>query len=276
MDKDQWTSYVCLASIVLCHPWRYIRLREAKGADKMINYLLELRRRLMRILAVFSLILVAGFYFSEPLFYWLIYPLQHQLPAGKALIATQLTSAVITPLSIAFHTACLLTTPYLIWQTWQFIHPALYGHEKSKLKMPLFASIFLLFIGMAFAYWLILPFMFQFFIHYLPSQVQMMPDMAYSIDFITHMMLLFGVCFQMPLLCFLLVNLRLISYESLKRFRPYVIVSAFILGMILTPPDVVSQILLAIPLWLLFEIGMLACAWQARNRSADKSDLIKE
>ncbi|WP_367606945.1 twin-arginine translocase subunit TatC [Legionella sp. W05-934-2] len=231
----------------------------------MMSYILELRHRLMRVFVIFAVSLIASFYFSEPLFHYLIYPLQHQLPPGHTLIAIQLTSAVFTPLSIAFHMACLLTMPYLLWQLWQFIHPALYGHEKSWLRMPLFASLGLLFLGMAFAYWVILPFMFQFFISYLPPQVQMMPDMAYSIDFITRMLLLFGICFQVPLVCFLLVSTHIMAYQSLKRSRPYVIVGAFIVGMLLTPPDVVSQILLAVPLWMLFELGMMACAWHQRS-----------
>lgn len=242
----------------------------------MMNYLLELRRRIMRVFVIFALILLVSFYFSEPLFHFLIYPLQHQLPAGHSLVAIQLTSAVFTPLSIAFHTACLLTMPYLLWQLWQFIHPALYGHEKSLIKMPLFTSLILLLLGMAFAYWLILPFMFQFFIGYLPSQVQMMPDMAYSIDFITRMMVLFGICFQVPLVCVLLVRTGITSYQSLKRCRPYVIVGAFTVGMLLTPPDVVSQILLAVPLWLLFELGIQTCAWQQKKTSSYTHDTNKD
>lgn len=233
----------------------------------MINYLSELRHRLIRVFAVFGIMLLISFYYSESLFHWLIYPLQHQLPPGHKLIAIQLTSAVFTPLSIAFHAACVLTMPFLLWQLWQFVHPALYGNEKTLIKMPLFTSLILLLLGMAFAYWIILPFMFHFFIRYMPSQVQMMPDMAHSIDFITHMMMLFGFCFQVPLACVLLVSLGVFSYHTLQRTRPYVIVGAFTVGMLLTPPDVVSQILLAVPLWFLFELGMFVCAWQARKQS---------
>jgi len=150
----------------------------------------------------------------------------------------------------------LATTPIALWHIWRFVIPGLYQHEQKTLRLALTFSVVLFITGLLFSYYLVLPWMFLWFSQSLPSAVQLMPDMAYSIDFITHMLLIFGLCFQIPLLCVLLVRTKIITHHTLITLRPYVIVLAFIIGMLLTPPDVLSQIMLALPLCLLYEMGV--------------------
>ncbi len=223
----------------------------------ILPHLLELRRRSIFILLWFAIFFIAFFFLANELFQVLVSPLLHTLSAGDDLIATQIASPVFTPLKLAADAALLLTAPYALFHLWRFISPGLYQKEQQALRSALILSLLLFIAGVAFCYYLVLPFMFQFFIHALPKGVRYMPDMAYALDFITRMLLLFGLCFQVPLICLTLVRLQLINVHTLKKIRPYVIVAAFIIGMLLTPPDVFSQIMLAVPLCLLYEAGII-------------------
>ncbi|MDR3502424.1 MAG: twin-arginine translocase subunit TatC [Legionella sp.] len=223
----------------------------------ILPHLLELRRRSIFILLWFAVLFAAFFFLANELFQILVSPLLHTLSAQDDLIATQIASPVFTPLKLAADAALLLTAPYALFHLWRFVSPGLYQKEQRTLRSAMVLSLLLFLAGVAFCYYLVLPFMFQFFIHALPKGVRYMPDMAYALDFITRMLLLFGLCFQVPLLCLTLVRLTLVDIDTLKKIRPYVIVAAFIIGMLLTPPDVFSQIMLAVPLCLLYETGII-------------------
>ncbi|USQ13855.1 twin-arginine translocase subunit TatC [Legionella lytica] len=229
----------------------------------LLPHLLELRRRSILILLWFAVLFTAFFFLANELFQMLVGPLLHTLSGQNDLIATQIASPVFTPLKLAADTALLLTAPYALFHLWRFVSPGLYQKEQRALRSAMVLSLLLFLTGVAFCYYLVLPFMFQFFIHALPKGVRYMPDMAYALDFITRMLLLFGLCFQVPLICLTLVRLTLLDVDTLKKIRPYVIVAAFIIGMLLTPPDVFSQIMLAVPLCLLYETGIILAVYFA-------------
>lgn len=226
----------------------------------MIEHLLELRRRLMFVILFFLLIFMLFFYLSNPIFSYVVSPLTNVLPHHDELIATQITTPILTPLKLAADLALLFTIPYALFHVWRFAGPGLYRHEKKGMGLTILLSITLFCLGALFCFYVVLPFILQFFVQAVPIGVRLMPDIASTIDFIAHMMLLFGLCFQVPLICVLLVKTKIIDITTLKKIRPYWIVMAFILGMLLTPPDVISQITLAIPLCLLYELGIFLSA----------------
>jgi len=223
----------------------------------MLQHLLELRRRTLNTLLFFGAFFCLFFFYANDLFHALIKPLLHSLHTTDDIIATQITASVFTPLKLAVDAALLLTAPFALFNLWRFISPGLYSAEKNHLRSAITLSLFLFITGLLFCFYFVLPFMFQFFAHALPQGVRLMPDMAESMYFITRMLLLFGLSFQVPLVCLVLVRFDIIEVKALKNIRPYVIVAAFALGMLLTPPDVFSQITLAIPLCLLYELGIL-------------------
>lgn len=225
----------------------------------MLAYLIELRQRCLKILLFFMGVFILFFYYANTLFTWITWPLKSILPPDNPFIATEITTALFTPLHLAANLALLLTLPFALNQIWRYIVPALYASEKRRICWISLTSLLLFCLGLVFCYCCILPLLFQFFLTALPQQVKLMPDIAAIPGFITTMLMLFGLCFQIPLLCFAMVYFGWIGLESLTSIRPYVIVAAFILGMLLTPPDVFSQILLAIPLCLLYELGILFC-----------------
>lgn len=234
----------------------------------MLEHLLELRTRLITVILIFTAFFLLFFYFSNPLFVFVVSPLLSALPAGSGLIATRVTAPVFTPLNLAANCALLSTVPLALQQMWGFMAPGLYSDERRTLRGVLIFSSALFVAGILFCFYLVLPFMCQFFIQALPSGVTMMPDMTSALDFITHMLLIFGLCFQVPLICLMLVRMQWCRAETLKLVRPYVTVGAFIAGMLLTPPDVLSQIMLAVPLCLLYELGIVLA-----NRCAAKVPL---
>lgn len=229
----------------------------------MLIHLLELRRRALYTLICFGSLFLVFFFVAADLFHWLVNPLLQSLPNQEGLIATQITASVFTPLKLAANASLLLSAPFTLYQIWRFVSPGLYKKEQEHVRGFIIISLMLFIIGMLFCFYLVLPFMFQFFTHALPQGVRLMPDMAYTLDFITRMLLLFGFSFQVPLICLLIVRLKIINVVSLKKIRPYVIVGAFILGMLLTPPDVFSQIMLALPLCLLYEMGIILAIYFA-------------
>jgi sec-independent protein translocase protein TatC len=232
----------------------------------MLSHLLEIRQRALIVLLVFAVFFILFFFMAGSLFHSLVKPLISALPYGDSLIATQITSSVLTPISLAANVAILCTTPVALFHLWRFTAPGLYHHERSKLRGVIGMSLLLFGLGVAFCFHLVLPFMFQFFAKALPPGVKMMPDMANALDFITRMLLLFGFCFQVPLICLTFVRLGWIDVIFLRQIRPYIIVAAFTLGMLLTPPDVLSQIMLALPLCLLYEFGILLAVWKGPEK----------
>ncbi|CAM2741536.1 twin-arginine translocase subunit TatC [Legionella worsleiensis] len=223
----------------------------------MLVHLIELRRRALYTLILFGILFFLFFFIATDLFHYLVTPLLQSLPNQEGLIATQITSSVFTPLKLAADAALLLSAPFALFQLWRFISPGLYANEKKQVRGAIVLSMVLFALGMVFCFFIILPFMFQFFAHALPKGVRLMPDMAYTLDFITRMLLLFGLSFQLPLICLIITRCNLVNVMALKNSRPYVIVSAFIVGMLLTPPDVFSQLMLALPLCFLYELGII-------------------
>ena len=222
----------------------------------MIVHLLEIRQRLIRTIFFFIFILTLFVLFSKSLLTALIKPLLEVLPAGGALIATNIISPLCTPINLAINTAMLFTAPVLLYHIWRFILPGLYVKEKKILRVVITSSLILFITGAAAAFYIILPWMLSFFTNAVPDGVHFVPEMNSAVDFITHMLFLFGICFQIPLLCPVLVRCGVIKYDVLKKIRPYIIVAAFIFGMLITPPDVTSQIIVAIPCCLLYEMGI--------------------
>lgn len=223
----------------------------------MLDHLLEFRRRALQVAFFFAGFFLLFFFFANHLFHTLMLPLIKALPQQSSLIATEITSPVLTPIKLAVDAAILCTTPLALLHLWRFAAPGLYRHERAHLRGLLICSLILFGLGVLFCFYVVLPFMFQFFVNTLPSQVKLMPDIARALSFVTRMLVLFGLCFQVPLICMSLVHWGWVDLYVLKRVRPYVIVAAFILGMLLTPPDVLSQIMLALPLCLLYELGLI-------------------
>lgn len=233
----------------------------------MLNHLLELRRRIIHVLCGFAAFFCLFFMLADELYLALVQPLLHVLPATDHIIATRVTAPIVTPIKLAADAAMLLTAPLALYHFWCFIRPGLYEHELGYIRKLIILSMSLFVLGLLFCFYVILPFMFQFFSHALPAGVRFMPDMTSVLDFITYMLLVFGLCFQVPIFCLMLVHLAWLDIATLKKIRPYVIVAAFIIGMLLTPPDVLSQIMLAIPLCLLYELGIILAIVTTTNKT---------
>jgi sec-independent protein translocase protein TatC len=225
-------------------------------------------------MVAFIALFLLFFFFAPNLFHQLVAPLLHVLPAHDPLIATHITTPLLIPIKLAADAAILCTTPYALLQIWWFASPGLYQREQSTLRWAILGSILLFVMGVLFCFYVVLPFMLQFFAQAVPPGVRFMPDITYAVDFITRMLMLFGICFQVPLVCVFLVYLQLISVATLKRVRPYIIVAAFIIGMLLTPPDVLSQVMLAGPLCLLYELGIMLALCIAKNNPAAKDRFL--
>ncbi len=226
----------------------------------LLVHLLELRTRLMRVMIVFLIGFGLCFFFSAQLYDFLVAPLARVVPSGK-LITIGVVSPFFLQMKIAALAGFLLTLPHTLYQLWAFVAPGLYSHEK-RLVVPLVASSTLLFfIGMAFAYFFVFGVVFGFMAKVVPASMQWLPDSGEYLDFALGMFVSFGVTFETPVAVVLLVRMGIVSLEKLISIRSYVIVGAFVIAAVVTPPDVISQLLLAIPLWLLFEVGLIAARW---------------
>lgn len=234
-----------------------------------ISHLAELRDRLLRALLAIFLVLLALIPFAGDIYTMLATPLISRLPEGSQMIAIDLAAPFFTPLKLAFFVAVVITAPLILYQIWAFVAPGLYKREQ-KLAMPLLISSTLLFyLGCAFAYFLVLPVVIAFLSSVTPDGVAMMTDMSRYLDFVVMLFLSFGVTFEVPVATVILVALGWVDLQTLRESRRYFMVGAFIVAAIVTPPDVVSQIMLAIPMCLLFEIGILAAAMLVRKREAE-------
>jgi len=221
----------------------------------LFSHLLELRTRLVRGVLVFLLGFIIAFAFSAQLYDLMVAPLAHVLP-GQKLVTIGIASPFMVQVKIAALVAFVLTLPHSLYQVWAFIAPGLYQHEKKLIVPLIFASSFLFLIGMAFAYFLVFGVVFKFIVSVVPTSMQWLPDSGEYLDFALGMFLAFGVTFQVPIAVIVLVRMGVVSIEKLREVRSYVIVGAFVIAAVVTPPDVVSQLLLAIPLWLLYELGV--------------------
>ncbi len=229
--------------------------------QSLISHLVELRNRLLYGVIAILVLAVALLPFSNDLYQFIAAPLLAYLPENGTMIATQVAAPFLTPFKLTLSVAILLAMPVLLYQIWAFVAPGLYDKER-KIAMPLlFSSIVLFFLGMIFAYYVVFPLMFQFFTGAAPEGVAVMTDISHYLDFVLKLFFAFGLAFEVPVATVLLVKTGVSTIESLREKRAYVIVGAFVMGMLLTPPDVISQTLLAVPVWLLFELGLFCSRW---------------
>lgn len=243
---------------------------EASDSERpLITHLLELRMRLLRGLAGLGVALACLLPFANRLYAWLAQPLLDKLPKGGQLIATQVASPFFAPMKLAFFAALMVAMPWLLYQLWAFVAPGLYRREK-RLALPLLTSALVLFYaGCAFAYFLVLPMVFGFLARVTPAGVAMMTDISAYLDFVLVLFLAFGLAFELPVALVILALLGWVTPAQLRQARGYAIVGIFIVAAVLTPPDVVSQLMLAVPMCLLYEVGILAAAWVAPRPGHD-------
>ena len=237
--------------------------------ETFISHLIELRSRLMKSIVAVVIVLLGLFPWAKDIYAALAAPLLRVLPKGATMIATDVTGTFFVPLKVTLMAAFLIALPYVLWQVWAFVAPGLYHHEK-RLALPVIVSSCVFFlIGMSFAYFLVFPIAFGFFAAYAPEGVTMMTDIDKYVSFVLTMFIAFGVTFEVPVVVIVLVRLRIVSLQKLRSIRAYVIVGAFVVGAIFTPPDVVSQLLLAVPMWLLYELGMLVARFMGPPAEPD-------
>ena len=225
--------------------------------NSFVSHLIELRARLIRAILFVLLVFMALLYFANDIYSILATPLFKHLPSESRMIATEVASPFLAPFKLTVFTAIFISMPYLIYQLWAFVAPGLYNNEKRFVKPLLFSSILLFYTGIVFAYFIVLPLLFGFFTTVAPEGVTVMTDISRYLDFVLKIFFAFGLAFEVPIATILVVWAGLTSVDSLKKNRPYIIVFAFVIGMLLTPPDVISQVLLALPIWGLFELGLL-------------------
>lgn len=225
--------------------------------ESISSHLLELRSRLIRVIICLGVLFIAGIPFASEIYGFVASPLLTILPEGSSMIATQVTSPFMAPIKLVLFAALLVTMPYLFYEVWMFMSPGLYKNEKSFV-MPLMATTVILFTtGIAFAYFVVCPIIFKFFIASAPNSIQVMTDISQYLNFIIKLVFAFGVAFEIPIATFLLIKSSIVKKESLIKSRPYLIILFFVIGMLLTPPDIFSQLFLALPMWILFELGLL-------------------
>jgi len=234
----------------------------------LLAHLIELRTRVVRAMLGFFLVLLPLLFFAGQLYHFLATPMMKLLPAGSSMIATEVAAPFLTPFKLAAVVAFALALPWILYQIWLFVAPGLYRNER-RLVLPMLASSTLLFyVGVAFAYYLVLPTVFKFFVSSAPEGVAVMTDVSKYLDFVLKLFMAFGFAFEMPVAIVLMVLTDFVTPAQLAARRDYVLVGVFVAAAILTPPDVLSQILLAVPAYLLYEVGILASRWIVRNREA--------
>ncbi len=248
-----------------------------------LTHLMELRDRLLRIIIAIVLVTLVLLPFANPLFSALAGPLLKHMPENSSMIATAVASPFLIPMKLALILSVFLCVPYLLYQLWGFIAPGLYRHEKRKALPLLISSTLLFYLGGAFAYFVVFPLVFAFLAATPPEGVTIMTDISNYLDFVLTLTFAFGAAFEVPVATFLLVQLGMTTPAALAEKRPYVIVGAFVLGAILTPPDPVTQTLLAVPMWLLFELGVLMARLFVKRKddietepSSDEPDMQDE
>ena len=230
---------------------------EQDEEQPLVQHLIELRDRLLRIVMFVLVVFLGLFYFANDIYTFVSAPLQALLPENSTMIATEVASPFLTPFKLTLFVALFLAMPFVLYQIWSFIAPGLYQREK-RIAIPLLvSSIILFYAGMAFAYFVVFPLIFGFFTSVGPTNVTIMTDIGSYLDFVMKLFFAFGLAFEIPVATVLLILAGIVSPKSLGEKRPYVIVGCFVFGMLLTPPDVLSQALLAVPMWMLFEVGLL-------------------
>ena len=237
--------------------------------DTFISHLMELRDRLLRSIIAIGVVFVCLFPFASDLYDLLAYPMIHTLPQGSKMIATGVITPFLIPVKIAAMVAFVVVLPYVLYQAWAFVAPGLYSHEK-KLVLPLVVASTVLFVlGIAFCYFFVFGVVFSFVNQIAPKSITVAPDIEQYLNFVLTMFLAFGVTFEVPVAVVLLARMGVVTLEQLRGSRPYFVVGAFIVAAVVTPPDVVSQLLLAVPMCLLFELGLFAARFVGKPRADD-------
>lgn len=244
---------------------------QEQGLTGFLTHLVELRNRLLKSVLVVLLLFLALFPFRNELFTLLANPLSHHMPAGTTMIAVQVASPFFIPLKLTALTAVFIAIPFLLYQLWAFIAPGLYKHERKLVAPLVFSSTILFYLGAAFAYFVVFPVVFGFLSTAGPSDVNFAPDIGEYLSFVTSLFFAFGFVFEVPVAIVLLVIVGAVTPEKLAEFRRYAILIAFIIGAILTPPDVLSQFMMAVPIWLLYEVGIIVGRIVVKTRKSDEA-----
>src|SRR5690554_5292652 len=242
----------------------------------LIQHLIELRTRLLRTVIFVLVVFCCLFYFSKEIYYLISAPLQNLLPVDNSMIATDVVSPFLTPLKLTFFASVLLSIPFVLYQIWAFIAPGLYKHEKRLAAPLLISSVLLFYAGMAFAYFVVFPLLFGFITGIGLEGVATMTDIAKYLDFVLQLFFAFGFAFEIPIAVILMIHAGVLTPDSLSAKRPYIVVGCFVIGMLLTPPDIFSQILLAVPMWMLFEAGVFIGRMVYKNKELREIEEAKQ
>jgi len=233
--------------------------------ENFISHLIELRNRLLRIVIGFVVVFILLFPFANEIYALLAAPLLSELPAGGQMIATAVTTPFFVPMKVAMMTAFVLSLPHTLYQVWSFVAPGLYAHEKKFMIPIIVASSFLFLAGMTFAYFLVFPVIFGFIVGTAPAGVAVMTDIGNYLDFVITLFFAFGLAFEVPIAVVMAVRFGWVSINALKEARGYVVVGAFVIAAVVTPPDVISQFMLAVPMWLLYELGIVVARFTSHE-----------
>ncbi|WP_018871578.1 twin-arginine translocase subunit TatC [Thioalkalivibrio sp. ALJ16] len=243
-----------------------------EATETLLSHLIELRDRILRMFIAILVVFLVLFPFANPIYTWLADPLMQHLPEGTSMIAIDVAAPFLIPFKLTLLLAVVISIPYLLYQVWSFVAPGLYAHEKS-MALPLVASSTALFyLGMAFAYFVVFPLIFAFFTATAPEGVSVMTDISRYLSFVIMLFIAFGIAFEVPVATILLVSMGATTPDKLAQKRPYVIVGVFLVGMVLTPPDIISQTLLALPMWLLFEVGLILSRIMERKKARRRAE----
>ncbi len=246
--------------------------QRTKKEMTFVQHLIELRDILLHSVIAILVIFIGLFPFANEVYGFIAAPIINVLPQGSNIIAIGVISPFLTPLKMALIMAVYLAMPYLLYQIWKFIAPALYEHEKQMIMPLVVSSTILFYAGLLFSFYIVFPVIFGFLSSVGPSIVDFTPDIQYYLDFVLKVSFAFGVAFEVPIATILLIMFGVTTVENLKKNRPYVVIGAFVLGMLLTPPDIISQTLIAIPMWLLFEAGLIFAPLFSRKEEGSTSD----
>ena len=230
---------------------------DTEQGQPLVEHLIELRARILRSLGAVVLIFLPLFFFANEIYVLLSEPLRVYLPEGATMIATEVASPFLTPFKLTLVLAIFIAIPYILHQIWAFIAPGLYANEKRMALPLLVTSVLLFYLGVLFAFFVVFPLVFSFFTSVAPEGVAVMTDINRYLDFVLKLFFAFGIAFEIPIAAMLMIWSGVTTVDNLRRKRPYVIVGCFVVGMLLTPPDIISQLLLAFPMWVLFEAGIL-------------------
>lgn len=242
------------------------------GSGNLMSHLIELRDRVLRMVIAILVIFLCLFYWANDIYTYLADPLTRHMPEGSTMIAIDVASPFLTPFKLVLMLSIFLAMPVILYQFWAFVAPGLYKTEKRIAGPLLVSSILLFYAGMAFAFYVVFPLVFGFFTSVGPEMISISTDIGRYLDFVLSLFFGFGLAFEVPIATIILVAVGITTPKKLGQMRPYVIVGAFVIGMLLTPPDIISQVLLAFPIWILFECGLITSAIMFKDRNMDADD----